>query len=188
MVGLIFLILGLLCAFIGRVMLMVAAFGVSIWWGLGVFLPFGPIFFRQSYPEQANPSRLFRLASLPCLFMYFLLSPGLGSSAYDRYKFKQERPPIQTVGYGMEARPQKSNTSKSDARNDVSQLSFSQRMQANAAEFERLHRWSEALHMRKRDLLHSDAEGNRAYNLEYARYNQALEAATAERNSLAAGR
>ena len=188
MAGVIFLGIGLLCALIGRVMLMVAAFGVSIWWGLGVFLPFGPIFFRLSYPEESNPSRLFRLASLPCLFIYFLLSPGLGSSAYYRYKFKREQPPMQTVGYGMEARPQKSNTSKSNAPNDVSQRSFTQRMQANAAEFERLHRWSEALHLRKRDLLHSDLEGNRAYTLEYARYNKALEAATAERNSLAAGR
>jgi hypothetical protein len=187
MAGFIFLGLGLLCAFIGRAMLMLAAFSVSVWWGLGVFLPFGPIVFRLSYPELANPSRWVRLAALPCLFMYFLLSPGLHSSAYYRHKIKGTRPPPAS-GYALEVNTQKPNTPESAASRTAPQLTIPQRMQANAAEFERLHSWSEALRLRKRDLLNSDAAGNRNYQLELVRYNQALQTATAEKNSLAAAK
>ena len=168
-------------------MLMVAAFNVSVWWGLGVFLPFGPVFFRQNYPDQANPSRLFRLLSLPCLFIYIMLNPGIGPLEYIRYKIKRDHPPPSAMGYAMERKPAKANDSKSGAPDNHPQLTVAQRMQANIAEFERLHKWSEALQLRKRDLLHSDAAGNRAYNIELARYNDALQKATAEKNSLAAG-
>src|SRR2546428_13896613 len=74
--ALVFLAIGVLCALIGRILLIGAAFGVSIWWGLGVFLPFGPLFFRLSYPDLAPLSRKFRLAVLPCLLGYFALRTG----------------------------------------------------------------------------------------------------------------
>ncbi len=61
-----------------------------------------------------------------------------------------------------------------------------ERQAANAAEFERLRAWSEKLRLQKRDLLHSDVEGNRAYNLELSQYNAALEKANAEKAALAA--
>ncbi len=181
--GFVFFLIGLLCALIGRVMLMVAAFRISFWWGLGVFLPFGPIFFRRDYPDQANPSRWFRLASLPCIFVYVLLDPNAGHLDYYRYKIKRDHPSLPTVGYATEAT--KKNSSPSD---HAPQLSVAQRFQANMGEFDRLHRWNEALQLRKRDLLHSDAAGNRAYTVELARYNDALQKATAEKDSLSAGK
>src|SRR5438105_13276131 len=68
---------GFILALIGRGLLVSAAFRISWKWGLGVLLPFGPVAFRLSYPDDAQPSRIFRLAALPC-FLYFLVSgPGL---------------------------------------------------------------------------------------------------------------
>jgi hypothetical protein len=49
---------------------------------------------------------------------------------------------------------------------------------------ERLTEWSKALRLKKRDLLHSDVQGNLAYNAEVAEYNDALTKATAEKNAL----
>lgn len=60
------------------------------------------------------------------------------------------------------------------------------RQAANAAEFERLRAWGEKLRLKKRDLLHSDTEGNRAYQLELGQYNAALERANAEKAAIAA--
>jgi hypothetical protein len=48
-------------------------------------------------------------------------------------------------------------------------------------EAERLRVWNQALHLRKRDLLHSDTEGNRLYQIELAQYTDALQKAEAER-------
>ncbi len=73
MAAYIFLALGLLCALIGRILLIGAAFRVSIWWGLGVFLPFGPLLFRLRYPDRAPLSKKFLLATLPCILLYFTL-------------------------------------------------------------------------------------------------------------------
>jgi uncharacterized protein YccT (UPF0319 family) len=62
--------------------------------------------------------------------------------------------------------------------------SLEARRAANATELQRLTEWSEALHVKKRDLLRSDVDGNRAYIAEVAEYNTALTKATAERNAL----
>src|SRR5256885_14054939 len=74
--ALIFLAIGLVCIFVGRILLIGAAFGVSVWWGLGIFLPFGPLIFRLSYPDLAPLSRTFRLIALPCILAYFVFRPG----------------------------------------------------------------------------------------------------------------
>ena len=76
MVSLVFLGIGLVCILIGRILLIGAAFGVSVWWGLGIFMPFGPLLFRLSYPELAPLSRTFRLIALPCILAYFVFRPG----------------------------------------------------------------------------------------------------------------
>ena len=62
---------------------------------------------------------------------------------------------------------------------------IAERQAANAAEFERLRGWSEKLRLQKRDLLHSDTEGNRAYNAEVTQYEAALKKANAEKAALA---
>ncbi len=63
---------------------------------------------------------------------------------------------------------------------------LAERRTANAREFERLRAWSEKLRLQKRDLLHSDAEGNLVYNIELAQFSTALEKATAEKAQLGA--
>lgn len=74
-----FLIAALVCAFVGRILLVTAAFGVSVGWGLTVlFVPFGPLFFRMNYKELAHPTRYWRLATGPLLLLFFL-NGGTGS-------------------------------------------------------------------------------------------------------------
>ena len=171
MAALICLGIGLVCILIGRILLIGAAFGVSVWWGLGIFLPFGPLVFRLSYPDLAPLSKTFRLIALPCILAYFVLRPGPPN--YDKF-FKHNPVALAPADhYGLE------KVSKS-----VAPPSLDERREANAKEFQHLTAWSEALRLKKRDLLHSDVEGNRAYNAEVAEYNAALTKATAERDAL----
>ena len=171
MAALIFLAIGLLCILVGRVLLIKAAFGVSFGWGLGIFLPFGPLVFRLNYPDLAPLSKTFRLIALPCILAYFVLRPGPPN--YDKF-FKQKPVPSAPANhYGFE------KISKA-----ISAPSLEQRRAINATELERLTAWSEALRLKKRDLLHSDAQGNVAYNAEVAEYNAALVNATAEKNAI----
>jgi hypothetical protein len=53
---------------------------------------------------------------------------------------------------------------------------------------ERLRGIEAELKLRKRDLLHSDSEGNRVYAIDLASYNEAFAKATAEKNALAAAK
>jgi len=170
-VALIFLGIGLLCTLIGRILLIGAAFGVSVWWGLGIFLPFGPLLFRLSYPELAPLSRTFRLVAVPCILAYFVFRPGPPN--YDKFFKHNSVPSAPANRYGLE------KVSKA-----IAAPSLEKRREANATEFHRLTAWSEALRLKKRDLLHSDVEGNRAYNAEVAEYNAALTKAIAERDAL----
>lgn len=169
MVALIFLIIGVLCALIGRVLLARAAFGVSVWWGLGIFLPFGPLLFRLKYPHLGPLSKKFRLAVLPCILAYILLRPAfLSGWRYDQF-FNQPSAPANH--YRLE---------KVSRRRSP----LEERRAANNREFERLAAWNEALRLKKRDLLKSDVEGNRAFNIEAAQYNGALTKATADQTAL----
>ena len=63
-------------------------------------------------------------------------------------------------------------------------MSLEERRTANSREFERLWAWSEKLRLQKRDLLHSDAEGNLVYDIELRQYKAALEKANAEKNAV----
>ena len=170
MAGLIFLGIGVVCALIGRILLIGAAFGVSVWWGLGVFLPFGPLLFRLNYPDLAPTSRYFRLAVFPCLLAYFVFQPT-GFSKLRRYEVlksaKQTAAP--TNHYAIE---------------QLAQPLAEERRAANQREFQRLNAWSEALRLKKRDLLNSDVQGKIAYQAELAQYNVALAKATADKQAL----
>jgi hypothetical protein len=172
-VALIFLAVGLLLILIGRILLIGAAFGVSVWWGLGIFLPFGPLLFRLSYPDLAPLSRTFRLFALPCILAYFVLRPGpLSGSHYDRF-FKKEIPAAPANHYALE------KTSK-----PTPTPSLEERRIANAKEMERLTGWAEKLQAKKRDLLRSDVDGTKAFNAEVAEYNDALAKARAEQSTI----
>ncbi|HEY6070396.1 MAG TPA: hypothetical protein VIU85_03400 [Chthoniobacterales bacterium] len=173
MVGLIFLGLGILLMLIGRILLISAAFGVSIWWGFGIFLPFGPMLFRMNYPDVAPLSRTFRLFALPCILAYFVLGPGSLPGRSDFFKQK-DVPSAPANHYGLE---KSSKTFGSSSNLDA-------RRTANAKEMERLTAWAETLHVKKRDLLRSDAEGTKAFNNEVGEFNTALAKATAEQAAI----
>jgi hypothetical protein len=171
--ALIFLAIGLVCALIGRILLVGAAFGVSIWWGLGVFLPFGPLLFRLSYPDLAPLSRKFRLATLPCILAYFILRPPSLSGSHQQFFHLPQFPSAPAQHYGLEKVGWPAKTSN-----------LEERRRANSREFERLRARSEKLRLQKRDLLHSDAEGNLVYSIELGQFNAALEKANAEKSAL----
>jgi len=180
----VFLIIGLLCAVISRILLLIAALDVSVWWAFGVLLPFGPTLFRLSYPDLARSSMIFRFATLPCLFFYFLLGPG--PSYHHRFSNLTQRSSAPAAHYSLEGRgPGGKARNSSGPVVDVG-ANIEERRIAIFREFQRLNAWSEALKLRKRDLLHSDTEGNRAYEIELAQYQAALAKANAERNELAA--
>ena len=170
----VFLGIGLILILIGRILLIGAAFSVSIWWGFGIFLPFGPLLFRLSYPDLAPMSRTFRLFAIPCILAYFVLRPGPLSGSYTDHFFKQKSVPAAPANhYGIEK-----------ASQAIKSTSLEERRAANAKEMERLTAWAEQLHVKKRDLLRSDAEGNRAFNAEVVEYNAALGKATAEQAAI----
>lgn len=181
MVSLIFLGLAIICALVSRILLLIAAIDISVWWALGVFLPFGPLFFRLNYPEQARNSYFFRVATLVCVFAFVIVGPGMN------FRMHKARPttlfvpqPKQPFGYAME----KLIPSKKPSVTPVPTPSLEQRRVANATELERLNEIQQNLRLRKRDLLHSDTEGNRIYAVDLACYNDAVAKATAEKNAL----
>ena len=178
MVSLVFLGIGVVCILIGRILLIGAAFGVSVWWGLGIFLPFGPLIFRLSYPDLAPLSKTFRLIALPCILAYFVFRPGPPDykKLFNRnsvFPAQKTVPSAPADHYALEKVSQK-----------IAPPTVEARRAANATELQRLTEWSEALRLKKRDLLHSDVQGNAAYNAEVAQYNAALAKATAEKSAI----
>ena len=167
MAGLVFLAIGVVCSLIGRILLVGAAFAVSAWWGLGVFLPFGPLLFRLSYPDAAPTSRYFRLAAFPCFLAFFVFQPDVLSKLRQGELLKSaQTPAAPTNSYALE------------------QIDLEKRLVANERDFQRLDAWSIKLRLQKRDLLRSDVKGNIAYNAERAQYEAELAKATAEKNAL----
>jgi hypothetical protein len=169
-VGLIFLGIGVAFTLIGRILLIGAAFSVSVWWGIGVLVPFGPLLFRLSYPELAPMSRYFRLAALPCFLACFVWQPtGLLKFDHREVSKSANAPAAPKNHYAIE---------------QIAQPLVEERRVANERELQRLKAWSEALRLKKRDLLHSDVQGNIAYDAERAQYEAALAKATAEKQAL----
>jgi hypothetical protein len=182
MIALVVLGLAIVCALVARILLLMAAIKISAAWAFGVFLPFGPLFFRLNYPDQARNSSFFRVATLLCVLGFVIYQPrtshlpGFHSAA----KYQQSK---QTVGYAME----KAGTAKkvTNTPTPAPTPTLAERRAANETELERLRGVEAELKLRKRDLLHSDTEGNRIYGIDLAAYNEALAKATAEKNTLA---
>ena len=175
MLPIVLLAIAVLCALISRALLVIAAASISAWWVVGVLLPFGPVFFRLSYPEEARRSVHFRYATLACFAAYLIVGPvpTFGYRSHRNFKVG----PLhsnQTAGYAMEQiKPTPAPTPSLELRRAV-----------NAQDFESLRKWAEQLRLRKRDLLRSDAEGNRQYAADLALYNDALAKANAEKAAL----
>ena len=184
MVALVFLGLAIICALVSRILLLIAAINISAGWAFGVFLPFGPLFFRLNYPEEARNSYLFRVATLLCVFGFVIYQPRMTLHLPGMHPMATSpRVSKQTVGYAME----KPDTSKkvTGTPTQAPTPALEERRAANATELERLRGVEAELKLRKRDLLHSDTEGNRIYTIDLAAYNDALAKATAEKNTLA---
>ena len=185
MVALVFLGLAILCALISRILLVTAAIKISGGWAFGVFLPFGPLFFRLNYPEEARSSYFFRVATLACFLGFIIYQPrttwhlpGMHPTAGSPRLSKQ------TAGYAIE----KPGTKIAGTPAPAPTPALAERRAANAAELERLRGLEAELKLRKRDLLHSDTEGNRVYAIDLASYNEALAKANAEKSALAAAK
>ena len=174
----------MLCGLIARVLLITSAFGISKKWGFGVLLPFGPMFFRRRYPDEVRRARMFQLATLPCIFIYVIVSPELipstevgltrlGPPGQEKLALVAGGRTFSFGGYASEPTPAPKK-----------QVPLSERRQANVAEFERLRGWSEKLRLRKRDLLNADEAGALAYNRDASDYNAALDKANAEKFAL----
>ena len=183
MVALVFLGLAIVCALVSRILLVTAAIKISTGWAFGVFLPFGPLFFRLNYPDEARNSFIFRVATLACFFGFIIYQPRMTLHMPKMHPTTASpRQSKQTVGYAME----KPGTKPAGTPTLAPTPALPERRAANAAELERLRGVEAELSLRKRDLLHSDTEGNRIYAIDLASYNEALAKATAEKNALAA--
>lgn len=109
--------------------------------------------------------------------MYLLLQPNaISKSRYDKIFKSAHAPAVPANHYGLEAKPK------------IETQNLEERRAANERELNRLRARAEELRLKKRDLLHSDAEGNLVYNIEVAQYNAAVEKALAEKNALATSR
>src|SRR6516162_6076096 len=103
MVSFVFLGLAIVCALTSRILLLIAAINISTGWAIGVFLPFGPLFFRLNYPEEARNSYLFRVATLLCVFGFVIYQPRMTSHLPGmRPTTASPRLSKQTTGYAME--------------------------------------------------------------------------------------
>jgi hypothetical protein len=177
--AIVLLAIAVLCALISRALLVIAAASIGGWWVLGVLLPFGPLFFRLSYPDEARRSVHFRYATLVCFAAYLIIGPA-PTFGFRRHKdFKVTSPELRpAMGYATEKK----------AAKPVATPSLELRRAVNAQDFESLRKWAEQLRLRKRDLLHSDTEGNRQYAADLALYSDALAKANAERAALDAAK
>jgi hypothetical protein len=184
MLPLVLLSLALACALISRFLLIKAAFGISPWWGLGVLLPFGPTIFRLSYPEEASNAWRFGLATLALFFFCVLSSPQLGLKTRFGFSGKGSwfhRAGTTKVGHNIF---DPSKPVDMSAPKPAPTPSLEERREKNSKELADLRAWNERLRLKKRDLLHSDGQGNRMYAIEVDSYNAALTKAGAERAAL----
>lgn len=178
--------IGLICALIARSLIIAAAFRISWRWGVGVLLPFGPMAFRLTYPDDARPARPYQFAALSCFLLFIVLGPGLGSIRMSESFFeKTPASPSRTeMGYGIEtSTPGRKGGDSSRAAQ--SGPTVEARRAANTREVERLAAKDKELKLRKRDLLRSDVEGNARYAHDLEEYEGALATANMEKAELA---
>lgn len=177
--------LGIVCALVSRVLLFIAAIRISGGWAFGAMLPFGPLVFRLNYPAEARNSMLFRYLTLAFFGFYLIKGPG-PDLVYrgHRHKIVKDAKQGPKAGDQLYYGTQKSAAAAGTAAPPKPTLSPEQRRAANDQELVRLRTVYDELKLRKRDLLHSNIEGNRDYVVDLAIYNAALARAMIERNAL----
>lgn len=124
-----------------------------------------------------------RIAALPCFGAYLLMGLGQAMKAPEWRSFDAGPSSTNLVHYALEE-PGTPTPRNLTAPTPAPTPSLEERRAANAKELERLQKRAEELRLRKRDLLHSDKEGNRVYAIDLLEYNEALAKATAEKTAL----
>ncbi len=173
MLAIIILFAGFACAMISRILVLTAAFGVSTGWGLTVLLvPFGPLFFRWSYPDLCLRARPFRIATLVC---FVAGGAGLGSSPLDMIRSKVKSP---FSGFVT------SSNAETEAKDSVIAAPATPAPAVAAAtakgggpeDFAKLQDWYAQLNVKRKNLLKADKAGLEAFNAEAAQYQAAMQA------------
>jgi hypothetical protein len=182
--ALIILGIGLICSMIARIMIITAAFRISWKWGIGVLLPFGPMAFRMTFPDDARPARPFQLVALPCFLFFILMGSGLPSISLRKAPAASPDPTAHVQGFAME-KPASAKSSNPVASTVTTGPGVDERRASNAKELERLALQEKELKLRKRDLLRSDVQGQAAYERDLADYKAAFAKANAEKTTLA---
>lgn len=183
MLALTCLIIGLVSGVISRILLTTAAFRISVVWGVGVFLPFGPLFFRLNYPEEAARSRMFRLLTLFCVLLYVTLGGVRPTFSQHKMMAQSDSASLPPRHYAIE-KPAAIKTAAVSRPLPRSTPTLAQRRAANERELAQLQAWGEQLRLRKQSLLPKDTEANRAYAMDLTLYNDALAKATALQKAL----
>ena len=118
-------------------------------------------YFSGSIIRSKRAIRIFFVLPRSCAFLALsVMRPGLNFSPRGSHRTTSFAPPAkQPVGYAMEKPVSAKKTNPAAAPTPT----LEERRATNAKEFERLHGVEEQLRLRKRDLLHSDTEGNRLY-------------------------
>ena len=183
MVGVVLIIIGIVCLIVSRLILVRAAFEVSVWWGLIVFLPFGPWLFLSCYPDLDDRYGRLRIAAFVCVVLGLSLT-GVLPLPHRMTQVLVTR----AVDWFCDASKAMSAKGNDNSSRPLATVApdLQTRSSVNVREFQRLRACGEALRLRKRDLLNSDTEHNQAYTADLALYNDALAKATAERDALAA--
>jgi len=202
-----FLLVALLCSLVGRLMLMRAAWSISIQWGLTVLaVPFGPFFFRLKHKDLAQAGSYWRLATVPLIACFFFAGGDASMSELNDLKFweKKSAEVVEASGEDTledaeeldnEAEIAKAATEGRLAPGATIEiatltpplaipLTLAERSAANQREFTRLEGVYEPLKRERGYLKKGDQAAVAKYNTAAAKYQAALAKARAEQTEL----
>jgi hypothetical protein len=203
----VFLVAALLCSLVGRLMLVRAAWKISVGWGLTVLaVPFGPFFFRLNHKELAQAGGYWRLATVPLIACFFLAGGSDSFSELDDLKFWEKKPALAASEDGKPALEDPEELDNAEnivaaakagklapgATLEIAQLTpplpipmtLAERAAANQREFTRLEEVYESLKRERGYLKKGDQAAVAEYNTAAAKYQAALAKARAEQTEL----
>ena len=201
----VFALVALLCSLVGRLMLVRAAWKISVGWGLTVLaVPFGPFFFRMKHKEIAQAGSYWRLATVPFIACFFLA--GGDASELDDLKFWQKKSAIVEAGDDGAALKDPEKLDKVENITPAAKagqlapgtvleiaaltpplpvpMTLSERSAVNQREFTRLETVYEGLKQERGYLKKGDQAAVAEYNSAAAKYQAALAKARAEQTEL----
>ena len=205
------LLAAVVCSFVGRALLVRAAWEISKGWGLAViFVPLAPMFFLMNYKELRGEGKNWRTASV-ILFLAFMGITGSTGSFSDlweivpnslrpaKYAEHQDSSPEEAAAEAAVESPEDGSAPAKPAATPAVVAAaapvipvatpppgptLAQRLAANQAEFKRLAEVYEGLKKERGYLKKWDQEAINSYNDEAKKYQTALAAARAEQVEL----